>query len=63
MEKSKTLSLVIIIAIILIASGIGFFYVSESTQSIKPDQSTLPTNTHHFQVNVNDTFVIGEKHS
>ncbi|HJW19599.1 MAG TPA: hypothetical protein VJ571_03485 [Candidatus Nitrosotalea sp.] len=63
MEKSKTLSLVIIVAIILIASGIGFFYVSESTQSVKPDQSALPTNVHHFQVNVNDTFVIGEKHS
>ncbi|GEM_PF-6018979 len=63
MEKSKTLSLVIIVAIILIASGIGFFYVSESTQSIKSDQSVQPANAHHFQVNVNDTFVIGEKHS
>ncbi len=63
MEKSKTLSLVIIVAIILIAAGIGFFYASESTQSAKSDQSIIPASAHHFQVNVNDTFVIGEKHS
>ena len=65
MEKSKKLSMMIIIAIVAVAASIGFFYSAEPVQpnqSTQPSQSEQPSSTHHFQVNVNDTFAIGEKH-
>lgn len=55
----------IIIAIVVVAASIGFLYLAEpvqSNQSTQPNQSEQPSSTHHFQVNVNDTFMIGEKH-
>ena len=64
-EKSKKLSIVITVVIVLIASGIGFFYLLEYTQPnqlIQPIQSAQPANIHHFQIIVNDTFAVGEKH-
>lgn len=63
MEKSVKLSIVIIIIVLIAATAI--FYLSESTQStshIPPQPSVQPTSTHHFQVSVNDTFAIAEKH-
>ena len=63
MEKSKKLSIMIIV--IIIAVSIGVLYSAEfiqPNQSTHPNQSEQPSSTHHFQVNVNDTFVIGEKH-
>lgn len=51
----------IIIALVLIAAGVGF-YLLESNQAAQPATSTQPNNVHHFQVNVNDTFAIREKH-
>ncbi len=60
MFKSK-LSMGIIIALVLIAAGVGF-YLLESNQAAQPATSTQPNNVHHFQVNVNDTFAIREKH-
>jgi hypothetical protein len=53
---------VIIIVLVLIAIGIGFFYLSGFNQAAQPTPSIPPNNVHHFEVKVNDTFAIGEKH-
>ena len=62
MLRSKKLSVGIIIVLVLITSGIGFFYLSGFNQAAQPAPSTQPNNVHHFEVKVNDTFAIGEKH-
>ena len=56
MVKFKKLSIGITIILVLFVAGIGFFYLSEFASP------ALPTKIHNFQVKVNDTFAIGEKH-
>jgi len=55
--KSKKLLIGVGIAFVLIAFT-AVFYQSPQTNLPPP-----PTNVHHYQVQVNDTFAIGERHS
>jgi hypothetical protein len=57
MINPKKLSIMIAIGVIIIGAGMGFLYWYIHTPIPEP------VSSHHFQVMVNDTFGIGEKHS